>query len=414
MDDDTFLLSIRLLCFTAFGSAPPCYQPNGQTDCQTDEGTSLHIKQIYTSKPLPSQHKNDRTFRRNNLLAHRHTPPMARPKHKRRSQCHYFDTPSTSTSSNPSQASDVLPLLSPDEQETVLRKMFIADAKMSLASALLKRLYISRALSIPWKQVKLTRKGDVKHGKPCAVFPSSASSVEIDFNVSHQNGLVSLIGWKGESSKQVQVGTDIVSVNERDDYRTIDSEGFETWIDIYTEIFSEQERWDMKYNIDYLTLLNGRHIPGSQLNRLDRCCSRNIPLSITLPSGEKEEFSSDLIIEAKLRRFYAYFCYKEAFIKLTGEALLAPWLTDLEFQGVRSPLPGTQARCSTHGTWGERVGDVEVVLHGEKVEDVRMSLQAFEEEFMVATAVKGEGVERVEVPEWRKLDLESEVLVFAT
>jgi 4'-phosphopantetheinyl transferase len=301
--------------------------------------------------------------------------------------------------------------------------MFIADAKMSLASALLKRLYISRCLDIPWKEVKLTRKGDLKHGKPCAVIPSvfttspsSSSSVEIDFNVSHQNGLVSLIGWKGNaSSKQVQVGTDIVSVNERDDYRTIDSEGFEAWIDIYEDIFSEQERWDMKYNIDYLTLLDGRVIPGNQLNRLDRCCARNIPLSLTLPTtGEKVEFSSDLIIEAKLRRFYAYFCYKEAFIKLTGEALLAPWLTDLEFQGVRSPLPGTQARCSTHGTWGERVEDVEVVLHGEKVEDVRMTLQAFEEEFMIATAVKGEQIDGVKVPEWKKLDLESEVLVFAT
>jgi 4'-phosphopantetheinyl transferase len=296
--------------------------------------------------------------------------------------------------------------------------MFIADAKMSLASALLKRLYISRCLNIPWKEVKLTRKGDLKHGKPCAVIPSSSAfstSVEIDFNVSHQNGLVSLIGWKGKGPSTVQVGTDIVSVNERDDYRTIDTEGFEAWIDIYTDIFSEQERWDMKYNIDYLTLLDGRVIPGNQLNRLDRCCARNIPLSLTLPTtGEKVEFSSDLIIEAKLRRFYAYFCYKEAFIKLTGEALLAPWLTDLEFQGVRSPLPGTQARCSTHGTWGERVEDVEVVLHGEKVEDVRMTLQAFEEEFMIATAVKGEQIDGVKVPEWKKLDLESEVLVFAT
>jgi 4'-phosphopantetheinyl transferase len=309
-----------------------------------------------------------------------------------------------------------LPLLSKDEQETVLRKMFIADAKMSLASALLKRLYISRALQIPWKDVTITRQGDPKHGKPCAVIPAASSSTYLDFNVSHQAGLVSLIGYHAPpgSSARVKVGTDIVFVNERDDYRTIDSEGFDAWIDIYTDIFSDSERWDMKYTLDYLTLLDGRHIPGSQLNRLDRCISRNTSLSITLPTtAEKVEFSSDLIVEAKLRRFYAFFCYKEAFIKLTGEALLAPWLTELEFRGVRSPVPGTQARCSTHGTWGERVEDVEVVLHGSRVEDVRMTLQAFEEEFMLATAVKGEEVEGMEVPMFEKLGLESDVLVFA-
>lgn len=287
---------------------------------------------------------------------------------------------------------------------------------MSLASALLKRLYISRALNIPWKDVCVTRRGDPKHGKPCAALPKGSSSFTLDFNVSHQNGLVSLIGWKGTpgstSAAEVQVGTDIVCVNERDDYRTIDSEGFDAWIDIYTDIFSDSERWDMKFSLDHITLLNGLIIPGSQLNRLDRCIIRNKPLSVTLPTtGETHTFSSDLIVEAKLRRFYSFFCYKEAFIKLSGEALLAPWLTELEFQNVRSPLPGTQARCSTHGTWGEKVTDVEVVLHGSKVEDVSMTLQAFEEDFMLATAVKG--IE-VQVPDWRKLDLDSEVLVFAT
>jgi 4'-phosphopantetheinyl transferase len=294
--------------------------------------------------------------------------------------------------------------------------MFIADAKMSLASALLKRLYISRTLHIPWKDVLITRQGDPKHGKPCAVLPATSSSTYLDFNVSHQAGLVSLIGYHtphNSAATEIKIGTDIVFVNERDDYRTIDTEGFDAWIDIYTDIFSDSERWDMKYTLDYLTLLDGRQIPGSQLNRLDRCISRNVPCTITLPTtGEKVEFSSERIIEAKLRRFYAFFCYKEAFIKLTGEALLASWLTELEFRGVRSPVAGTQARCSTHGTWGERVEDVEVVLHGARVEDVRMTLQAFEEEFMLATAVKGE-VDGMEVPGFKKLDLESDVLVFA-
>uniref|UniRef100_A0A191W0D5 holo-[acyl-carrier-protein] synthase n=1 Tax=Aureobasidium melanogenum TaxID=46634 RepID=A0A191W0D5_AURME len=311
-------------------------------------------------------------------------------------------------------ASDILHLLSNDEKDAVLRKMFIADARMSLASALLKRLYISRTLSIPWKDVKIARKGDPKHGKPCAVLPNG-SFAHIDFNISHQAGLVSLVGWNPPPGhpQPALVGTDIVCVNERDDHRTIDQEGFDTWIDIYEDVFSDAERWDMKYTIDHLTLLDGRNIPGSALDRADRCVHRNKPLCITLPiTGEKHNFSSDLLIDAKLRRFYAFFCYKEAYIKLAGEALLAPWLKDLEFQHVRTPKPGTVARCSTHGTWGEKVSDVEVVLHGHKVEDVQMTLQAFEENFMLATAVQGLQ-EDWQVPGFVSLDLGSDVLAFA-
>lgn len=295
----------------------------------------------------------------------------------------------------------------------MLKKMFIPDARMSLASALLKRLYISRALDIPWKHVKIARKGDPKHGKPCAVMPDG-SFAPIDFNVSHQAGLVSLVGWNPPSnhSQPALVGADIVCVNERDDYRTIDQDGFDAWIDIYEDIFSEAERWDMKYNVDAVTLLDGRIIQGRDLGRADRCIERDKELTVNLPSGGKESFNSDLLIDAKLRRFYAFFCYKEAYIKLAGEALLASWLKELEFQGVRSPRPGTVARCSTHGTWGERVDDVEVVLHGSKVEDVKMTLQAFEENFMLATAVQG--LNHLEAPPFTKLHLEEDVLAFAT
>lgn len=291
--------------------------------------------------------------------------------------------------------------------------MFIADARMSLASALLKRLYISRALNIPWQDVKIARKGDATHGKPCAVLPNG-SFAHIDFNVSHQAGLVSLVGWNPppDQSQSALVGTDIVCVNERDDYRTIDQEGFDAWIDIYEDIFSEAERWDMKYNVDYITLLDGRIIQGSNLGRVDRCVRRNKDLSITLPTGEAHSFSSDLVIDTKLRRFYSFFCYKEAYIKLAGEALLAPWLKELEFQNVTSPKPGTVARCSTHGTWGEKVSDVEVVLHGDKVENVKMTLQAFEENFMLATAVQGS--QDLEAPPFTKLNLDNDVLAFAT
>lgn len=303
-------------------------------------------------------------------------------------------------------------LVSPEEREVCTRKMFIADAKMSLASALLKRLYVSQALAIPWHQVKLARRGDPQHGKPCALLPD-ANTTTIDFNVSHQAGLVALVGWKGaQTSNDIQVGVDIVCVNERDDYRTIDPEGFDNYIDIYEEVFSEEERWDMKFKVDSITLLDGRTISGTDLGRNDRCVKRDVQLVATLPSGEQHSFNSDLLIEAKLRRFYTFFCYKEAYIKLSGEALLAPWLKQLEFQNVKSPRAGTVARCSTHGTWGEKVDDVEVVLHGKRIDNVKMSIQAFEENFMLATAMQGASIS--EMPSFTKLDLESDVLSFAS
>ncbi|KAL1303902.1 hypothetical protein AAFC00_000356 [Neodothiora populina] len=314
-------------------------------------------------------------------------------------------------------AADVLELLSPEERETCLRKMFIADARMSLGSALLKRLFISRSLGIPWKQVKIARKGDPTHGKPAALSPDG-SFAPIDFNVSHQAGLVALVGCRtGQAREQTtdgltQVGVDIVCVNERDDYRTIDQEGFDGWIDIYEEVFSEEERWDMKFKIDSLTLLDGRTLTGEQIGRNDRCVHRHRDLTVRLPSGQTETFTSDILIDAKLRRFYTFFCYKEAYIKLAGEALLAPWLKQLEFHNVKSPEPGTVARCSTHGVWGEKVDDVEVSLHGKTVSDVRMSIQAFEESFMIATAVRGPSLSQL--PSFTGLHLEHDILPYTT
>jgi len=131
-----------------------------------------------------------------------------------------------------------------------------------------------------------------------------------------------------------------------------------------------------------------------------------------LPTGRKQIFNSDLLIDAKLRRFYAFWAYKEAYIKLQGEALLAPWLKELEFHGVKSPKPGTPARCSTHGRWGEKVDDVEIVLKREKVTDVSMSLQAFEENFMIASAAKGKIPH--ELPSFKTLDLASDILGYAS
>lgn len=280
---------------------------------------------------------------------------------------------------------------------------------MSLASALLKRLFVSKALGIPWKDIRFGRKRDPKHGKPCALLPDGTPA-PIEFNISHQAGLVALAGCK---TNEVELGVDIVCVNERNDYRMIDSEGFDGWVDVYQEIFSQEESWDMKYNTDPFKLLDGTEVEQDHLGRYDRCCSRNKDLVATLPSGEKRKFSSDLLIDAKLRRFYTFWCFKEAYIKLDGEALLAKWISELEFKNVRAPKAGTVARCSTLGTWGERVGDTEVWFRRNRLEDVRVEIQAFEEDFMISVAVKPTALLPETLTNFESLHLEEDVMEYA-
>ena len=136
-------------------------------------------------------------------------------------------------------AAEALSLISQAEQKVITTKMFVADAKMSLGSALLKRAFISKVLGVGWKDVKLARKGNEKHGKPCAVDEYGRPIPGIDFNVSHQNGLVALVGWDGRRRQRyspnghiqgvlspgalpedVMVGVDIVCVNERESAST--------------------------------------------------------------------------------------------------------------------------------------------------------------------------------------------------
>jgi 4'-phosphopantetheinyl transferase len=310
----------------------------------------------------------------------------------------------------PLQASEALQLITPEERETCLRKYHLKDAKMTLASALLKRLFVSKTLDIPWKDVRFGRKRDPTHGKPCALLPDG-SPAPIEFNVSHQAGLLALVGC---NTNEVELGVDIVCVNERNDYRVIDAEGFGGWVDIYQDIFSPEESADMKNNADTFKLLDGTEVHPESLDpSARRCLTRNQSLRARLPSGETRTFSSELLLDAKLRRFYTFWCYKEAYIKLDGEALLAKWIKELEFRNVRAPQPGTVARCSTHGSWGERVGDAQVWLKGRRLEDVRVEIQAFEEDFMLSVAAKPVGLLPEVLTGFERVDLEGDVVDWA-
>jgi 4'-phosphopantetheinyl transferase len=279
---------------------------------------------------------------------------------------------------------------------------------MSLASALLKRLFVHQTLGYPWHSIRFGRKRDPKHGKPCALLPlPSNGPAPVEFNVSHQAGLVALVGC-ATARLDAELGVDIVCVNERNDTRTIDTDGLESWLDMFESMFSPAELFDMKYTADAFPLADGSLVTPALLGRHDRCTARNTPLPLTLPDGSQRTISSNALIDAKLRRFYTYWCYKEAYIKLDGEALLATWIPRLEFRSVRAPLPAAALTTTTtttttttgseqrQGPWGERVDDAETWFEGRRLGDVRVEIQAFEDAFMVGVAAKqrvwGDGV----------------------
>jgi hypothetical protein len=200
-------------------------------------------------------------------------------------------------------------------------------------------------------------------------------------------------------------------------------------------------RRDITYNVppNAVQLLNGERLSSDTLGRLDRTIVCDQTIEVQLPDGRVEEFSSDLIIDAKLRQFYTFFCLKEAYIKLVGEGLLAPWIRECEFRNVHPPTAGTVARCSTIGSWGGKTTggrsaiktaqakqaktsvaeddeEIEIWLDGEEVHDVITEVQAFEEDFMIATMIRPATAlgSKAEFPPWEKLvNLERDILAVA-
>lgn len=71
---------------------------------------------------------------------------------------------------------------------------------------------------------------------------------------------------------------------------------------------------------------------------------------------------------------------------MTGEALLAPWLRELEFTDVVAPEP------SQESPWSQPYTAIKTWLRGELMEDVRIEVVAFGDEYLVATAARGAGI----------------------
>ncbi|KAI1917709.1 hypothetical protein LOZ53_005173 [Ophidiomyces ophidiicola] len=273
--------------------------------------------------------------------------------------------------------SSTLPLLAtlrPEDQNTVNKYYHLADRHMSLASYLLKYLFIHRSCRIPWNTISLSRT-PAPHKRPCYIplaqddgYQNRPPIPKVEFNVSHQASLVAIAGCimpdqtnqnisfspsPTGSPSGLQVGIDITCTDERDrrgsdSYPKSEADLY-SFIDIYAEVFS----------------------------------AREIEIMKSMPS---QPYGLEESIKYRLRLFYTYWALKEAYIKMTGEALLAPWLRQLEFLGVIPPEPSFNGETST---WGPPETRMQVFLHGKKVENVRIEVLAFGKTYLIATATRG-------------------------
>lgn len=242
-------------------------------------------------------------------------------------------------------AQRALSFLLPAEKANVLRFFHPRDAKLALGSNLLKRRAIVDSCHIPWEDAIV----GPDHNRKPSYRPTKAGAQGVEFNTSHHGTLVALVGAPGERRK---VGTDVVQIQWEKDYPAVKKDGFEKWANTYEAVFSAREAADI-----------ARYKPPGKLK------------------GDEQS-------RAQLRHFYAHWCLKEAYVKMTGEALLAPWLKDMEFRNVQVPLPLSQTKQEERrGKWGQTCIAHDMWFKGVKITNVTVEIQAFGDDYMIATAV---------------------------
>ncbi|XXH02283.1 hypothetical protein Hte_008653 [Hypoxylon texense] len=264
----------------------------------------------------------------------------------------------TKTKDLENEASRALALLTEEEQKGVLRYYFVPDAKMSLASHLLKHWVVSKYAGVPWWDTKLTRD---PNGKPIYVDPATGKQ-PVFFNVSHQAGLVALVAVAGYGG-QADVGTDVVCTSERRtrDHRIVNTEGWSKFVDMHADVFGR---------------LEASYLKGDLLS--------------TQP-GLPELARGEQIVDFKLRCFYTLWCLREAYVKMTGEALLASWLKDLNFRRFRAPEPGARFEQLPDAEAVEKqeiIKDHEITFHGKRVEEANICLRSLGPDYMTCSAIR--------------------------
>lgn len=229
---------------------------------------------------------------------------------------------------------------------------------MSLASHLLKHYAISRTLDLAWGATTISRNAKTK---PVYVDPATGAS-PIDFNVSHQAGLVALVAAHGyggdgdENGAAVDVGCDVVCTSERHerDLAMVARDGWPDFVDVHADVFAPGEASYLKYRL-----------PSS-------------------PASENGGLGASAF---KLRCFYTLWCLREAYVKMTGDALLAPWLKALEFRSFRPPLP-QRAMGEAREDGADVVRTHDVWFEGSRVEDANVCLRSLGPDYMTCTAVR--------------------------
>ncbi|KAF2272395.1 uncharacterized protein EI97DRAFT_213316 [Westerdykella ornata] len=282
-------------------------------------------------------------------------------------------------------APDALALLPPEERKSCTGMHFLRNGKEKLGSALLKRYFVSKTLGIPWNEVRYARKDDPKHGKPGALL-LDGSFANVDFNSSHQAEVIALVGTGLNCG--LNVGVDIVCPNERHSPEDIDREGgFDKFVDGYDSVFSDAERRVLKSPRQFPKAMRDRDLTRKHTlddDHLYKACS---------DAGQMvgEVMSTD----EKLRRFFALWGYTEAYLKMEGIGLLADWIRQLEFFNVRAPTPARRTQDVPQDDVGEKVDDALVFFEGRHLKDVRLGIQAYGEEYMMAVAARPAGTKTI-------------------
>lgn len=138
----------------------------------------------------------------------------------------------------------------------------------------------------------------------------------------------------------VDVGVDVVCPGERRDrdHALIAKDGWPRYVDMHESVFAAAE------------------------------CARLLDLGREVGRDEALEY------------FYALWCLREGYVKMTGEALLAEWLAELEMRNFAPPEGVSDGRPPLE-VWfrGARVGG-----------DVHVRLERYLADYMICTVVRGD------------------------